>query len=567
MYRLLRKIRKIRRYRDPLVEPDEIFLDSQNLPDFDTQQFEGQMERPLARRSLVSVGILFSIIVVLFSGRLWILQVAHGETYLKQSQNNSLSREPLFASRGNIYDRNNVLLAWNDATTDETPWGARKYITSPGFSHVLGYVGYPAKDKAGNYWQTEITGKDGVEKAFEHILRGENGSNIVERDISGKVQGGSIVNQPEAGGNLTLTIDSRLQAKMSEYLSTWLRDTGFRSASAVVMDVRNGDVIVMTNIPEYDPNVMALGKDRAKIKEYLTSSNTPLLNRAISGLFTPGSIVKPYIAIEALNEKIIDPLKKICSCGHITIPNPYDPSKPGIFRDFAANNGMVDMRKALSVSSNIYFYTVVGGYQDQKGIGIYKLGDAFRRFGLTDKTGIDLAGERAGIMPSPEWKAERFPGEIWRIGDTYNTAIGQYGVQVTPIEMVRAVGGIATSGTLVTPHVVKDDTERPQTKLDIPESYFKIVQEGMRQGAIDGTGRILKDLPFKHATKSGTAQVGPAGREVNSWMTGFFPYDNPRYAYAMVFERGPSGALGTSQRAMNQFLQWVSINAPEYVTE
>jgi penicillin-binding protein 2 len=569
MHSTLKKIQKKtsfkRGYRSPLIEPDEIFLDSQNLPDFDTQQFEGQLDKPISRRSLFALGIVFCLIVALFGGRLWTLQIAHSQQYQNLSEKNSLAREPIFSSRGNIYDRNGVPLAWNETKTEAAPWGLRSYIGAPGFSHLLGYVGYPAKDKSGYYWKTEISGKDGVEKAYNDALNGTNGSTIVERDIAGEVQSGAIVNAPVAGQNLTLTVDSRLQAKMQEVLATYVRQAGFRSASAVMMNVKNGDVVVMTSVPEYDPNVMAHGKNTAKIREYLTDPNTPLLNRAISGLFTPGSIVKPYVALEALRQKVVTPNTQICSCGSITVPNPYDPEHPGIFRDYNPNNGWVDIRHAIAVSSNIFFMEVAGGYHEQKGIGVESLGTSLKRFGLTEKTGVDLGGERSGIVPSPAWKAERFRGEGWRIGDTYNTAIGQYGVQVTPIEMVRAVAAIARGGVLVTPHVLKNDESYPERKItEVSDSDYVVVREGMRLGAEIGTGKILSTLPFTSGSKTGTAQVGANAQYVNAWMNMFFPYEDPEYALVIVMERGPQVGLGASQRAAKDFLDWVVLNAPEY---
>ena len=568
MHKVVRKIQDTtqgrRRYKNPLIEPDEIFLDSKNLPEFDTQQFEGQLERPVSRRSLFGVGIVFLLIAVIFGGRLWSLQVANSATYKRQAENNSLSSEPIFSSRGNIYDRNGVLLAWNDTKTDAAPWGTRAYIAQPGFSHILGYVGYPAKDKSGNYWKTEINGKDGIEKQYNDILNGVNGSTIVERDIAGVVQGGTTVDAPVSGRNLTLTIDSRLQTEMQKVLAGYKQQYGFRSASAVMMDVTNGDVVVMTSVPEYDPNVMALGKDGTTIRQYLTDKNTPLLNRAVSGLFTPGSIVKPYVGLEALKEGVVTANTTICSCGTISVPNPYDPAHPGIFRDYNPNNGIVDIAHALSVSSNIFFMEVTGGYHSQKGIGIENLGLALKRFGLDTKTGIDLPGERTGIIPSPAWKAQRFSGEGWRIGDTYNTAIGQYGVQVTPIEMARSVAAIARRGVMVTPHVLKDAPDTETKITDISDDEYTTVQRGMRLSATEGTGKILATLPFTSGSKTGTAQVGVAGKNVNAWMNAFFPFENPHYALVIVTENGPSTSLGASQHVAHDFLDWVVLNAPEY---
>ncbi len=565
MYQFIRRIKKkIRSKRSAFVDPEEIFLDAKNLPEFDTQQFEGQFERPISRSSVSSLIVILSITMIFFGVRLWKLQITEGDVYRQRSENNSLDREPIFAPRGTIEDRNGTLLAWN-VVDEDIPWGQRAYISTPGFSHVIGYVGYPARDKSGKFWQTEITGKDGIERSYNEALGGKNGSRIVERDISGKTQGGTIVNQPVPGEKIVLTIDAQLQGAMQRILSQSVRDLGYRSASAVMMDVNNGEVIVMTSVPEYDPNVMSSGDDVTKVRGYLTSSSTPLINRAISGLFTPGSIVKPYIALAALKEGVVTERTRICSCGSITIPNPYNPSMPAIFRDFNPDNGMVNVREALAVSSNIYFMEVTGGYRDQPGIGITKLEGVFKQFGLTEKTGIDLLGERSGIVPSPAWKAERFKGEIWRVGDTYNTSIGQYGVQVTPMEMARSLAAIANKGTLVTPRLRKSDEVLPVKKIEgYTAEQYAAVHEGMRMGVTDGTGRALSALPFEVATKTGTAQVGVGAKSINAWLNGFFPYSDPKYALVIVMDSGPQSAIGASQRVGRDFLEWVSLYAPQY---
>ena len=584
MNNIIRKIRnKKRRKKNVFIEPDEIFLDSKNLPDFDTQQFEGQISKPISRNSMIGIGILFCVLVVFFGSRLWYLQIQNGDTYKTMSENNSLSIEPIFAPRGNIYDRNGVVLVWNNTATDDTPWGTRMYTTLPGFSHILGYVGYPARDSSGNYYQKDLFGREGVEKVYNNTLAGINGSDIVEKDIAGKMQSGSIVNESIAGKNVTLTIDSRLQAKLYQTLSYYIAAAGFRSGSAVMMDATNGDVIAMTNFPEYDSNIMSSGSDKKIITGYLTDSNTPLLNRAISGLFTPGSIVKPYLGLEALKEGVVTPETQICSCGSISIANPYDPAHPSVYKDYNKNNGMVDITHALAVSSNIFFMEVAGGYKSQKGIGITNLGVALERFGLTQKTGIDLLGEKSGTVPSPEWKAQKFSGEPWRVGDTYNTAIGQYGVQVTPLEMARSVAAVAERGVLVTPHVFKTDSINnddigfassttantndlvtpKQTITDMPDQEYSVVQEGMRLSATIGTGKLFASLPFTVGSKTGTAQVGTNGMYVNSWVTSYFPYETPHYVIVVMLEHSTQNT-GSATRIAYDFLDWVRVNAPEY---
>lgn len=580
MNKIIRKIKKSKK-KNIFIEPDEIFLDSKNLPNFDRQQFEGQISKPISRNSMIGIGILFCVLVIFFGARLWYLQVKNGDMYKTMSENNSLSVQPIFAARGNIYDRNGVPLVWNNTAADDNLWGERVYINQPGFSHILGYVGYPAVDSSGNYYQTDIFGRDGVEKEYNSVLSGINGSDIVEKDIAGHVQTGSIVNEPVAGKNVTLTIDSRLQAKLYQTLSFYVAQAGFRSGSAVMMDATNGDIIAMTNFPEYDSNIMSSGSDKKTIEGYLTDPNTPLLNRAISGLFTPGSIVKPYLGLEALKEGVVTPTTEICSCGSITVPNPYDPAHPGVYRDYNKDNGMVDIEHAIAVSSNIFFMEVAGGYKSQKGIGIANLDTALERFGLNQKTGVDLAGEKSGIIPSPEWKAQKFNGEEWRVGDTYNTAIGQYGVQVTPLEMARSVAAVADNGVLVTPHILKtdspsddaansasstntDDLVTPkQTITDMPAQEYPIIQEGMRLSATVGTGKLLATLPFTSGSKTGTAQVGTDGTYVNSWITAYFPFENPHYVVVVMLEHSTQNT-GTATRIAHDFLDWVRVNAPEY---
>ena len=186
-------------------------------------------------------------------------------------------------------------------------------------------------------------------------------------------------------------------------------------------------------------------------------------------------------------------------------------------------------------------------------------------FGLDSKTNIDLMGEVSGVIPDPEWKKKNFLGEAWNIGNTYHTAIGQYGFQVTPVEMVRAVAAIANEGTLLTPHLLSDDKKVwPKEIVPIKKEYFKIIKEGMRQGVVYGTGKGLNMPNVEIATKTGTAELGVSKENVNSWATGFFPYQNPKYAFAIVMEKGSRHNLIGSVYVMRQLFDWMSIYTPEY---
>lgn len=545
------------------VEPDEIFLDSKNLQNFDRQQFEGRIEKPISKKTIFFIGIFFLLFLGMFLTRLGYLQIQKGEAYLDRSKNNILEKQIIFSDRGIIYDRNKIELAWNKNRID-LPTAIRTYL-SPGFSHLLGYISYPMQDKAGNYWQSEFIGKDGLEKQYNQLLKGENGSKIVEIDARKVVHSENIVNAPKRGTDLVTTIDSRLQTELYILIKNLSQSNSFLGGAGVLMNINNGEILASVSFPEYDSEILSLGKDTKKIQNYLNDKRKVFLDRTISGLYTPGSIVKPFFAIGALTEGIIDPYKKILSTGSISIPNPYFPDQKTVFKDWKAH-GWVDMRQALAVSSDVYFYEIGGGFEGQKGLGIVNIEKYSKLFGIGEKTGIDLPDEKGGVIPSPLWKIKNFKDDPWRIGDTYHTAIGQYGFQVTPMEMARAVSAIANYGSLITPHYILGDTEKEKIILNVnlKKEYFDVVHEGMRQGVLVGTS-ILLDVPYVQvAAKTGTAQLGVNKNKVNSWIIGFFPYENPKYAFTVMMESGPSlNSVGASS-TIRQFLDWMSINAPEY---
>ncbi len=546
------------------IDPDEIFLDSHNLPDFDVHQFEGRIEKPISRRVVQSVGAVFLLVGFVFLGKLWVLQVKQGQAFELRSESNHLQHTTIFADRGVIYDRNKTELAWNDLNPNGD-FALRKYIDTPGFAHLVGYVKYPQKDSSGVYYSEAFVGKDGVEDYYDTELTGKNGLKITETNVLGEVQSESTLTPPTDGTDLILSVDSKVQQKLYDIIKSTSLDRGFTGGSGVIMDVHNGEMLAITSYPEYNQNVMTDGTDREAVNAILKQTGNPFLNRAISGLYIPGSIIKPFISMGVLEEGIIDPLKQILSTGSIAIPNPYDPSKPTIFRDWNAH-GWVDMREAISVSSDEYFYTVGAGNGGQKGLGIEKIGEYVRLFGWGNLTGINLHGEKAGTIPSPEWKAQVFDGEPWRIGDTFNSSIGQYGYQTTPIQAVRAVAVFGNGGTLVTPTVLLNDPMKNKKLVSLPlqPDHFDVVREGMRLSATEGTAKGLNIESLKIAAKTGTAELGITKDYVNSWVVGYFPYDNPRFAFAVLMERGHKGNGIGATFVMRTLLDWMIANTPEY---
>ena len=552
------------------IAPDEIFLDSSNLPAHEKSQFEGRVERPMPRRAIVGVGVVFLAIAIVFGARAFDLQIAHGATYADISLQNTLESDIIFSQRGLIYDRNGTELAWNVAAPQENgtstePYALRQYTNEPGFSLLLGFITYPKQDQNGAWWREDYAGVSGIELAYNALLEGQNGASMVETDAHGNQVRSDIVAPPVDGQNLVLSVDSNLQSELYKAITQGAAVDGFVGGAGIIMDVQTGQLLSMTSFPEYDNNAFEQGG--SAIAQANANPNSPLLDRAIGGLYAPGSIVKTIFAAGALDAGIITPQKTIDSVGQLTIPNPYDPSNPSIFKDWTAH-GLIDMETAIAVSSDEYFYTIGGGYQGQPGLGISGLDKYAEMFGLGEKTGIDLAGEQAGVVPSPQWKASVFgANEPWLLGDTYHTAIGQYGFQITPIQAVRYVAAIANGGKLLTPQLLASST--PEfTQIPISDSDLAVVRAGMRLAITstrkDAIDNVLNIPGIALAVKTGTAQIGNHNQWVNSWIVGYWPADDPKYAFAVVLEKGPSTESHNAEASMIPFFQWLVANHPEY---
>ena len=549
-----------------IIDPDEIFLDAYNLPAFDRQQFEGELEQPIKKSAVFLLAAVFAVIALVFFGRAYYLQVINGQTLAARSANNTLRHTPLFPERGVIYDRRGQELVWNNPD--------RTYLSTAGLAHLVGYVGYPsaAELAAYNFDPRELIGRDGVEKTYNQRLLGQKGVLIEEVDAYGEIQSSHSLNSPQAGESLYLSIDARWQNKLFDLIKTLARDRGFTGGAGVIIDVTNGELLTLVSYPEYEPQIIARGDDQTAIKSWFADPAKPFLNRAVAGLYAPGSIIKPIIAVGALNEGVIDPAKKITSLGALTLPNPYVPDQPSIFRDWKAH-GATAMREALAVSSDVYFYEVGGGFEDQPGLGIARIDQYARAFGLGAPTGINWPTEQSGVIPTPDWKAELFPADpLWRVGDTYHTAIGQYGFQVTPLQMARAIAAIANGGRLVTPTVLAASSTIivPEPRLieqPIKPEIFQIVREGLRLAVTNGTAGGLNVPYVKVAAKTGTAELGTAKEAVNSWVIGFFPYNRPRYAFAITMERGHRENTIGGVFIMRQFFDWLAATTPEYLQD
>lgn len=560
------------------IAPEEILADASNLIHTDTGNMEGHLILPIERSSYVLLVAVLVFLTLFATVRLFNLQVVRGQELAKRSATNSLDKTIVFANRGLIFDRTGEVVAGN---APAQRWSERKYLPLPGLSVMVGYVGYPKSDSSGNLYDTALAGRDGLEEYFDDVLAGRNGTLIRETNALGELVSESTVENPRDGVNITLSIDAKVTSQLFTELKALAEERGYAGGAGIVIDIETGEVLALTSYPEYDHQVMVDGKDNNAISAFLGNKNNPFLDRASQGLYIPGSIMKPYMAVGALEENIVDPLKNFMANGEIRVPNPYDPKNPTIFKDWKVH-GMVDMRRALAVSSNVYFFTIGAGYEGQRGLGISKIEEYMRMFGFGEKTGIEIDGEEEGNVPSPEWKEETFPDDTtWRLGDTYNSSIGQYGFSITPIQAVRATAALANGGFLVTPTLIKDDEQnqdlqkvlsqkgvelkREKETVPVARENIRIVQEGMRKAVLEGTASGLNIPAVAVAAKTGTAELGVTKQAVNSWVMGYFPYQNPRYAFAIAMEKGSRSNTVGATYAMRRLLEWMAIYAPEYL--
>jgi len=402
----------------------------------------------------------------------------------------------------------------------------RVYPDGPAMSHILGYVG--ATDA-----KNPLAGKTGLELQYDGQLRGADGTLVVYRDATGQPIDTKVSELPKVGARLVTAIDADLQRYFHGRLRQGLAVLGREAGVGLAMDPRNGEVLAMVSLPSFDNN---------KVSKYLKASNQPLFNRAVSGSYTPGSTIKPLMGLAALREGVIDPLKQILSVGYIELPNPYDPEKPSRFLDWRPQ-GWVDIRSALARSSNVYFYEVGGGFEDQDGLGIGKLREYWQYFQLGSKTGIDLPGENSGFLPEPEEKEAR-TGQIWRIGDTYNVSIGQGDLMLTPIQLMSFISSVANGGRIYRPHLLLGLPGEVMLDYSGWESELKEVQEGMKDAVTEsyGTAHMLASLPFSAAGKTGSSQVANNTR-TNAFFVGYAPAEEPEIAILVLIENAREGSL------------------------
>ncbi len=439
----------------------------------------------------------------------------------------------------------------------------RFYAEGPYFSHIIGYTGKisPSDLQSDGYYKLQDRkGRIGIESFYEDVLRGEHGIiNFSRASSDNNLKLGS------PGNNLVLNIDSEVQKHLYLSVSKTLKSAGLSRAAAIVQNPQNGKVMGMVSFPSYDNNLFQEELTDFDAKEIFQNKNKPLLNRIIAGLYNPGSTIKPLLALAALKEKIITTETAIIdNKGYITVKNQYDPNIVYTYRDWKIQ-GVVNLRKALAHSSDIFFYSVGGGYGPIDGLGISKIASYLKQFLANDFLKIDLRGERSGFIPTESWKLTN-KGESWYVGDTYNVSIGQGDLVITPLWINTYISAIANGGDLFKPQIAQKivDQNKKTIKIfdkeklaavDFNKETIEEVKRGMREAVISGTGWLLADLPVQIAAKTGTAEV-VKNKKSNSLITLFAPYQDPEIAMTIIIENINQNQQGLALQTAKEFLGW-----------
>lgn len=577
------------------------------------------------RRSLVGFALIVLGLIAL-SGRFFYLQVMRHDEFVTRSDNNRVKPKVIPPARGLIYDRNGVLLAdnvpafrlevvpeqvpdmkrmlaqiaavvpldeddvatfkkqlkqsrrfesvplkmhlseddiarfainrWRFPGVDVVPYLTRHYPYGELFAHVIGYVGRIDADDLqrldpDRYQGTSHVGRSGIERSYEDLLHGTPGYELVEVNADGRTQRVLETHPPIPGKNLYLSIDVRMQKAAAVAFAG-------RPGAAVAIDPRNGQVMAMVSVPSFDPNLFVNGISGADYKALTTAPDKPLYNRALRGVYPPGSTVKPFLALGGLEYGVRRPEDTVLSTGEFCLPG----QKRCYRDDERGGNGVVNMVRAIELSTNTYFYKLA------LDLGIDRLSNWMGRFGFGAKTGIDLDGEETGVLPSREWKMAH-SHQPWYPGETVIAGIGQGYWAVTPLQLAHAVSIVAGHGIPRAPRVVmatQDGVDAPHRMLPNPPTgpslvsdpaNLDVIKQGMEAVITGGTGKSqFIGFPLVVAGKSGTAERfsrTSSAYDTNknnaylasrhrAWFEAFAPADDPKIAVVAMLEAGAWGA-------------------------
>lgn len=419
----------------------------------------------------------------------------------------------------------------------------RDYILKQEGAHTFGYVSEIndtelEKMKDEGYKSGDIIGKFGLEKVYDKELRGENGGQQVEVDVSGKPVQILGRKEPIPGDDLELTIDINLQQAAEKAVDEQLTQIGAHAAAAVVMNPQTGEILAMVSRPAFDPNLFAHGISSKDWNQLNNNPYHPMDNKTITGEYPPGSTFKIVTGTAALTEGVVTPDEQIFDSGHHWIIPKGNADGEAL--------GWLNFRTALAHSDNVYFYEMGNR------LGIDRLEKYARMFGLGAKTGIDLPYEATGLVANRRYKEKNFDDGEWYLSETFDAAIGQGFNLVTPLQAAMVMGEIAADGKRYKPHVVnriiapdgsvvKDFQPELLSQLDVSEEDIKLVQDGLHDVTKYGTAASsFRGFTVDIAGKTGTAE-NSQGRD-HGWFVAYGPFDNPNIVVAVIVENGGYGS-------------------------
>ncbi len=438
----------------------------------------------------------------------------------------------------------------------------REYSDDNLLSAFLGYTGRVNSDEAAAdsvYGPTDLIGKLGLEKQYEAQLRGVNGGERTEVDAMGRPIRVLASRDPVSGNNVVLSVDLALERKFAESISKQMVLAGAKRAAGVAINPKTGEVLAAVSLPTYDNNKFSRGISQADYRSLVNDPGQPLFNKVISGAYPTGSIIKPLGASAALQEGIITKDTTITDTGQLDVVNPYDKSIHYIYKGWEHSGlGVMNLFSAIARSSDIYFYTIAGGFTNfTHYLGVDKLTGYYQKFGLGSRTGVDVPGETAGRVPTPDWK-KQFSGQPWYTGDTYNIAVGQGDILASPLQMAMALGSIANGGTLYVPHFVSqiEDSNGKTVQTTKPEvvrqgfisgANLSLVRQAMRDTVSSPQGTACcfmdRDVPVQVAGKTGSAETDPNNNVLpHSWFEAYAPANDPQIVTVVLLEKAGEGA-------------------------
>jgi len=553
------------------------------------RNYEGGLGDSSSRFYLIPLILAVAIVVAIF--RLFSLQFISGSYYRNLSDSNRIRTVVIHAPRGTIFDRNGVPMVFNTPGFRESINGKtkllsqdeaisllaqgnkkleidnlREYPYKDSMAHVLGYIGQISHGQLENpefsgYSSGDLIGQMGVEQQYESLLKGVDGKELDETDNLGRVVRKLGATDPVSGHDITLTIDANLQK--AAYLATRGVQKG-----AVIATTPKGEVLALISKPSFDPNLFTQGgsykiatsSGYRSIADVLSdSTNQPFLDRAISGVYPPGSTFKIVVATAGLSDNVIDTSWSIEDTGIIKVgdfsfANWY-------YTDYGGKDGQVNVIKGLQRSNDIFFYRLA------EKIGVDKLSSTSEKFGLGKTLGIDLAGEEAGLVPTQEWKQKNV-GEPWYLGDTYHYGIGQGYLLTTPLQVNTWTQAVANGGTIYQPHVLKSLGDNKLASNLFGPNTTDPVRQGMIEACSTGgvawplfnfevkNPKLKIDnkniLPVASASadmrhvvvacKTGTAQHGTDTTLPHAWITLFAPAYDPQIVLTVLSEDSGEGS-------------------------